>query len=119
MMKRTPLIHQKPSQRVRHALNRLSRERWISGKDCVRIGTSWAWLLSDRPEQVMRGAIGDVIPMTGLLRGMAAVSTYEKDWRHVIRRVNQLAKSPKRGFKPELELLRFHLFNLKESNHGS
>ena len=81
-MRRDPI-----STRARLALNRLSRDRWISGKECERIVRNWV-THAGAYKAVMCGGIEYV----GILRGFPPAFTFEDHYKQVYK-ITQSGKS--------------------------
>jgi len=75
------------STRARLALNRLSRNRWISGKECEKIVRKWV-KNATAYNSVMRGGIEYV----GILRGDPPAFTFEDHYKEVYK-ITQSNKS--------------------------
>lgn len=90
-MRRDPI-----SLRARSALNRLSRDRWISGKDCEKIIRNWV-TNSSAYKAVMQGGIEYV----GIVRGMPPAFPFESHYK----KVYKVANSKKSDAKIMIEFL--------------
>lgn len=102
-----------PSERVRRALARLSRDRWLSGAEvsvlvaslCRCTGVRNPWVIERFC--VDRGAIG-----IGLIRGELPVSFGHPEFRQTLLKLNRAAARKDRGARPELLILQTQLSNL-------
>lgn len=102
-----------PSERVRNALNRLSRDRWIPGEEveslvarlarCTGVGNPW---VIER-FCVERGAIG-----IGLVRGDLPVSLGHPEYRNTLDKLRRVQRSKQPGAKAELLILQTQVSNL-------
>lgn len=82
-----PMRNDPISYRARTALNRLSRNRWISGKECEKIVRKWV-KNATAYNSVMRGGIEYV----GILRGNPPAFTFEDHYKEVYK-ITQSGKS--------------------------
>ena len=72
----------KPSYRARRALNRLSRDRWISGDECRRILLGWVGNNS-----AYRAAIAGC-EYVGIIGGMPPAFIFDANYKYVWTAVN-------------------------------
>lgn len=101
------------SYRARTALNRLSRHRWISGKECEKIVRKWV-KNATAYNSVMRGGIEYV----GILRGHPPAFTFEDHYKEVYK-ITQSGKSDVEIMIKLLSiLLRIQDENLWRSKNG-
>jgi hypothetical protein len=82
-----PMRNDPISYRARTALNRLSRNRWISGKECEKIVRNWV-THAGAYKAVMSGGIEYV----GILRGWPPAFTFEDHYKEVYK-ITQSDKS--------------------------
>lgn len=102
-----------PSERVRRALARLSRDRWLSGEEVSALVASLCRCTGVRNPWVIErfcvepGAIG-----IGLIRGALPVSLGHPEYRQTLLKLNRAAARKDRGARPELLILQAQLSNL-------
>lgn len=74
------MAKQKAVYRVWRALRRISRDRWIPGKDVFDIGIRLARCCSCRPTVVLRKAIEPECEVIGMIQGFAPAHVQDVDY---------------------------------------
>lgn len=104
---------QPPSVRVRGALNRLSRDRWLPGRYVFDVANRLAECCSfrGRSAQVAYAAASETCFMVGMLRGKPAANTWDPFYREFVRALGGIEK-PARDARHELKILQLTLRGL-------
>lgn len=100
----------KPSLRVRAAMERLSRNRWLTGKEC----REFAWRLSlcaswstNGAHSVYRGAMPKECEVIGMVRGAPPAWLWEPHYKTAMRMLRHIEPGP--DGLGEMQLLKFQL----------
>lgn len=97
----------RPCDRVRSALNRLSRDRWISGDECRKLVHSLACCCSGSPSTVAKAAMAAECEFVGMLRGYPPAFIFEDDYRDFFIALSGLKRDSQA--KAELLILKLQL----------
>ncbi len=98
--------HQRPSVRVFRALERITREKWISGDEVGRIGQRLAFLACQHQYfwQAYNAAVSSECRIVGMIHGRPPAYVFDDNYRDVLNAVRKLEKN--KALLPEIELLK-------------
>ncbi len=98
---------QPPASRVRRALARLSRERWLAPAECTELAQTLAACCSANPSWTAQGALPDCCIAVGMLRGMPPADPLDPDYPKFVAALRGL--KPQQSAKAELLILKLQL----------
>lgn len=105
--------HRRPVDRVRRALTRLSRDRWLSGEEVEAARMALARCCSAVPSSVAKHACADECTVIGMIRGQPPVYRWDDGYPAFVRSLYGIKTSR----KAEVELLILKLV-LTRSEYG-
>jgi hypothetical protein len=71
--------------RVRKAMERLTRNKWMCGEDVKRIGYRLSCCASDVPWSVMKAVIPGEAEIVGMIHGAPVAYAFETHYREVLK----------------------------------
>lgn len=106
-------------ERVRAALKRLSRDRWLSPDEVRKKALALAWYCSGRPHRTVDYALPAECNVIGMLRGEPPAYRLEDDYMDFFKALHGLKRDS--GAKAELIILNLtikRISNGRESNRN-
>lgn len=108
----------RPIDRLRRILVRLSRDRWLSYSELLRISWEFAEKATLWRNNVLRAIDKDLdaCRSTGMLRGKPAANPADPGYEELVKRLRYLKSPPHRGAAAEQLILLHQLNRLKARN---
>lgn len=101
--RRTPNRSWRPVMRVRAAMGRLSRDKWLDPKECKRIAFALSQCCSSRPSWVADHALPDACMGVGMLFGEPPAFIWDEQYTHYLQALKGLKSN--QSMSPELAIL--------------
>lgn len=96
----------RPCDRINSALERLSRDRWVSGDERLELACRFARLVdAGNVTQILRGVVGGELPGPGMIRGKLVAWPHQPGYGALMSKLSR-AKKP---LQAELIILNFIL----------
>lgn len=97
----------RPVDRVRAAMRRLSRDRWLAPDECVNISMRLAECCSGQPSWTAQSAVWGACIAIGMLRGTAPAMPWDSDYGRFVAALHGLKRDDRA--KAELLILKLQL----------
>jgi len=98
---------QPPANRVRRALARLSRDKWLAPTECIDLAQRLAACCSANSSWTADAAVPDACLVIGMLRGMPPAFPWDHDYPKFMAALRGL--KPQQSAKAELLILKLQL----------